>query len=190
MISFYINNNLLINIKNKKPNKIIKNSDTSILYLDDELVGLNIFNPSELNLEKGIVYLTEELINKIKKMTDIDLSTYPQNNFVVAKIIECEKINETHLSKCSVEIDNKEIVQIVCGAPNAKKGLITVCAKVGSIMPSGMEIKSGKLMNNDSNGMLCSYKELNIQQENSGIIELSNDWKVGQIFKTMYANLK
>ncbi len=98
---------------------------------------------------------------------------------VVAEILACE--NHPDADKLQVCQVNKgdEIVQIVCGAPNARAGLKTALSQIGAVLPNDFKIKKSKLRGVDSFGMLCSEVELGISQEGSGIIELSSDAPVG-----------
>ena len=98
---------------------------------------------------------------------------------VVARIVECTKHPEADkLQVCRVDAGNGTMLQIVCGAPNARPGLVaplaTIGAKVGEIT-----IKAAKLRGVDSNGMLCSAKELGLDADASGLLELPADAPVG-----------
>src|SRR5690606_24461133 len=70
-------------------------------------------------------------------------------------------------------------VQIVCGAPNARAGLKAPLATVGASLPGGIAIKAAKLRGVESQGMLCSAKELGIDADASGLLELPADAPVG-----------
>lgn len=108
---------------------------------------------------------------------------------MVGKILEVNLIPNTHLHICLVDIGDQQI-QIICGAQNVRIGLKTVVATPNLLMPNGNEIKKSKLMNYDSFGMLCSQKELNINNFNSqGIVELNDEYQVGQLFTKVYSNL-
>ncbi|MGV8942075.1 MAG: phenylalanine--tRNA ligase subunit beta [Lysobacter sp.] len=99
---------------------------------------------------------------------------------VVAQILSAEKHPEAdRLQVCQVDAGNGEIVQIVCGAPNARPGLKAPLAKVGAVLPGGMEIKPAKLRGIESFGMLCSAKELATDSDASGLLELPADAAVG-----------
>ncbi|MEO8742481.1 MAG: phenylalanine--tRNA ligase subunit beta, partial [Lysobacteraceae bacterium] len=99
---------------------------------------------------------------------------------VVAQIVSCAKHPEAdRLQVCSVEVGNGAMVQIVCGAPNARPGLKAPLAVVGAVLPGGMQIKPAKLRGVESNGMLCSAKELGIDIDASGLLELPDDAPVG-----------
>lgn len=103
------------------------------------------------------------------------------NGFTVAKILEAAKHPEADkLQVCKVESD-AGILQIVCGAPNARAGLFVVLAKEGTYIPgSDFTIKKTKIRGVESNGMLCSYEELALAGDSAGIIELPEGVKVGE----------
>ena len=109
--------------------------------------------------------LEVESINPIKN----ELS-----DFIVAKIIKAEKHpNADRLKLCDVDIGDKNILKVVCGAPNAKDGLLTVYAPPGSVIPKNkMKLEVSKIRGITSYGMLCSESELNISGESQGIISL------------------
>jgi phenylalanyl-tRNA synthetase beta chain len=99
---------------------------------------------------------------------------------VIAEILSCAKHPEAdRLQVCQVSIGSGEPLQIVCGAPNARPGLKAPLATVGANLPGGMAIKSAKLRGVDSFGMLCSAKELAIDPDASGLLELPADAPVG-----------
>jgi phenylalanyl-tRNA synthetase beta chain len=99
---------------------------------------------------------------------------------VVAEIVACEKHpNADKLRVCEVSIGSGKL-QIVCGAPNARVGLKAPLAKVGAKLPNGIEIKKASLRGVESNGMLCSAKELGIDADASGLMELPADAPVGE----------
>ncbi len=98
---------------------------------------------------------------------------------VVAQIVSCEKHPEAdRLKLCKVSIGT-ETVQIVCGAPNAREGLKAPLAMVGATLPGGLQIKPAKLRGVESFGMLCSARELGIDADASGLLELPADAPVG-----------
>ena len=86
---------------------------------------------------------------------------------VVAEILSCARHPDAErLQVCQVSVgDAANPLQIVCGAPNARPGLKAPLATVGAQLPGGMAIKAAKLRGVDSNGMLCSAKELQIDPE-------------------------
>lgn len=104
----------------------------------------------------------------------------PLDGVVVAEIVECAPHPDADkLRVCQVAIGAGETVQIVCGAPNARQGLKAPLATVGTVMPGGMQIRKAALRGVDSFGMLCSAKELGIDADASGLLELPADAPVG-----------
>ena len=98
---------------------------------------------------------------------------------IVAKIVECKAHeNSDHLHVLMVDDGTGTLRQVVCGAPNARVGLISALAIPGCII-DGHEIVSGKLRGVLSDGMMCSAKELGIGDDHSGIIELPSDKVIG-----------
>ena len=85
-------------------------------------------------------------------------------NLVIGEVIECFMHPDSdHLHVCKVNIGN-EVLSIVCGAPNVRKGLKVIVALPGAILPDG-EIKKGIIRGQESNGMLCSIKELGLDNK-------------------------
>jgi phenylalanyl-tRNA synthetase beta chain len=99
---------------------------------------------------------------------------------VVAKILSAEKHPDAdRLQVCKVDVGLDEPLQIVCGAANARAGLIAPCAMVGAELP-GISIKQAKVRGIESFGMMCSSKELGISAEATGLLELDSNAVVGQ----------
>lgn len=102
---------------------------------------------------------------------------------VVGEILTAEQHpNADRLRVCTVSIGSGEPLSIVCGAPNARVGLRVPVALVGARLPGGLEIKAAKLRGVDSFGMLCSGKELGIDSDANGLLELPTDVPVGGSF--------
>lgn len=98
---------------------------------------------------------------------------------VVARILSCEKHPQAdRLQVCQVDAGQGEPLQIVCGAPNARAGLVAPLAVVGARVGE-ITIKAAKLRGVASNGMLCSAKELGVDADASGLMELPDDAPVG-----------
>ena len=99
--------------------------------------------------------------------------------FKIAKILKAEKHpNADKLKVCDVTIGTSEILKVVCGASNAREGLITIYAPPGAVIPkTNLELKVAKIRGIESKGMLCSESELNLSEESDGIIELKNKEK-------------
>ena len=133
----------------------------------------------------------------IEKLTDIGLEveSYEKinsdlDNFKVAKIINTEQHpNADRLRVCEVDIGEQNTVKVVCGAPNAKKDLLTVYAGPGSIIPkNNMKLSISKIRGVTSYGMLCSESELNISKESEGIAELKTSRFSDKIGKNFFKN--
>ena len=106
-------------------------------------------------------------------------------NLVIGKILECKDHPDSdHLHLCKVDI-GREVLDIVCGAPNARAGIKVIVALVGAKLPGG-EIKAGKIRGYESNGMLCSKAELGLdskfleEKDKAGIHELGEDAILGE----------
>lgn len=98
---------------------------------------------------------------------------------IAARIVECEPMTGSdHLHILKVDDGTDTLRQVVCGAPNARVGLVSALALPGCVI-EGHEIKAGKLRGVMSNGMMCSARELGIGDDHSGIIELPDDTKIG-----------
>ena len=123
----------------------------------------------------------------IEKLTDVGLeveSVEKQSgefdDFIVAKILKAEKHPDADkLKVCDVDVGKENPVKVVCGAPNAIEGLLTIYAPPGSVIPKNqMKLVVSKIRGVSSYGMLCSESELNLSDESDGITELSsNDFK-------------
>jgi phenylalanyl-tRNA synthetase beta chain len=108
-------------------------------------------------------------------------------NVVTAKIISVDKHpNADKLSLCKVS-DSNNIFSIVCGAPNVAEGAVVALAKIGAVLPGNFEIKKSKIRGIESEGMLCSQKELGLCEQSDGIMILDAQIKIGlpleEIFK-------
>lgn len=98
---------------------------------------------------------------------------------IVARIESCEPVTGSdHLHVLQVNDGTGKLRQVVCGAPNARAGLVSALALPGCVV-GGHEIKSGKLRGVLSDGMMCSEKELGISDNHDGIMELPSDSVIG-----------
>ena len=108
---------------------------------------------------------------------------------VVAEVVECvNHENSDHLHVCKVDAGTGELLQIVCGAPNVRKGVRVPCAVVGAVLPGEFRIKKAKLRGVLSEGMLCSARELGISEDHTGLWILPADAPVGEDIRR-YADL-
>ena len=201
MLFFYnkkmLGETLLITIQSKE--EVTYEDKKNITLIKDEngaLVGLNIFNVENLKLDgEGSIDLTDEQKEVLQKRLEkngikIDLEGNNDEFFVVGEVLSCEKHPDADkLQVTEVKVSEEETLQIVCGAPNVEAGQKVVVALSGAMMPSGLLIKKSKLRGVESNGMLCSKRELGLPQEEArGILVLEADTKVGTRVKDL--NLK
>ncbi len=107
------------------------------------------------------------------------------SNLVIGEIKSCEEHPDSdHLHVCMVDV-GKEVLQIVCGAPNARKGIKVIVALPGAVLPGDVVIKKGTIRGVESNGMLCSMAELGLEskflrpEDKEGIHELPDTAIIG-----------
>ncbi|MBE7939941.1 MULTISPECIES: phenylalanine--tRNA ligase subunit beta [Ramlibacter] len=110
----------------------------------------------------------------------------PFSKVVVGEIKDAvQHPNADRLRVCQVDVGQGSLLNIVCGAPNARVGIRVPCALVGAELPPGedgkpFQIKLGKLRGVESQGMLCSARELQLSEDHGGLLELAADAPVGQ----------
>lgn len=133
---------------------------------------------NDQDLKELAVKITKAGINVEKVITNhID-------NLVIGEVVDCiDHPDSDHLHVCQVNIGSV-VTQIVCGAPNVRKGLKVIVALPGAILPGNFEIKKSKIRNQESNGMICALYELGLEEKtieayNRGIEELDSSAKVG-----------
>ena len=150
-----------------------------------------------------IGWLKEHLDTKYKdnqiveNLTDVGLEVESFENvssdldsFKIAKITNVKQHpNADRLKVCEVDIGQKNTVTVVCGAPNAKKDLLTVYAGPGSVIPKNkMKLTVSKIRGVTSYGMLCSESELNLSEESEGITDLKSSKYSNKIGKNFFKN--
>ena len=120
--------------------------------------------------------LLEKLTNVGLEVENIENLSEGSDLFKIAKIIKVEKHpNADRLKVCDVDVGEKEYKKVVCGATNAKGGLLTIYAPPGAIIPkSKIKLEVAKIRGVTSHGMLCSESELNLSDQSEGITELSS----------------
>ncbi len=187
---------LLVQLTSEKVEKVVTEIVGDITFVksveNDDVLAINIFqfsNYYKLNIT-GPVTLSEEFVEIVQKaitsngsdyILDVDLSP----KFVIGYVESLEQHpNADKLKVCQVSI-GEEKLQIVCGAPNVEAGQRVVVAKVGAVMPSGMQIKDAELRGVASSGMLCSARELALPNapEVKGILVLDETAVVGSPFE-------
>ncbi len=132
----------------------------TVLSKGDEVVGLNIKTEREFTSHLIDANEFKEEIQQYYGEVEIE---FP---FVYGEITSCEAHpKSTKLQVCQIDIAQDELVQIVCGAANCAANNLAIVARVGAVMPTGMNIVPSKLIDVDSAGMLCSNYELGIEKE-------------------------
>ena len=133
---------------------------------------------------KEDVYNLAENMTKVGNEYDSEGMLIEATNLVIGEVLECKMHPDSdHLHVCKVNT-GKEVLQIVCGAPNVRKGLKVIVALPGAKLPGG-EIKKSVIRGVESNGMLCSIAELGIEskflkeEDKAGIHELDKEAPVG-----------
>lgn len=138
-----------------------------------------------VNIDVDLKTLAEDMTN-VGNEYDSCENLINATNLVVGEVIECEMHPDSdHLHVCKVNV-GAEILQIVCGAPNVRKGLKVIVALAGAVLPGDFKIKKGNIRGVESNGMLCSIAELGLEskflkpEDKEGIHELPENSKVGE----------
>jgi phenylalanyl-tRNA synthetase beta chain len=130
----------------------------------------------------------EEIANKLNaiglEVEGIDDPSRRLAGFHVARVLTAgPHPNADKLQVLTVDAGTGEALQVVCGAPNARVGMVGVLGLAGAVVPSnGMELKKAELRGVESNGMMCSSRELELGDDHDGIIELPEDAPVGTSF--------
>ena len=137
-----------------------------------------------VDIDVDVKTLAEDMTN-VGNEYDSAENLLNATNLIIGEVLECEMHPDSdHLHVCKVNV-GKEILQIVCGAPNVRKGLKVIVALPGAKLPGG-EIKKGVIRGIESNGMLCSIAELGLEskflskEDKEGIHELPIEANVGE----------
>ncbi|MDB9760760.1 phenylalanine--tRNA ligase subunit beta [Pelagibacteraceae bacterium] len=127
-----------------------------------------------LNTKANEAKIIDQLTSIGLEVESVKESKSELSEFKIAKILKAEKHpNADKLKVCDVTLDGKKVIKVVCGAPNAREGLLTVYAPPGATIPkSNFKLKVAKIRGIESSGMLCSESELNLSTKSDGIIEL------------------
>ena len=188
---------LLIVIDNEaQATHIETRDDICVIYNNDKVIGINVFNISEVVKFKneGRIVLPSDtvidIINARLEAFNIEKLDYvTETGFKVGKILSVEEHPEsTHLHCLKVDIKD-QVLDIVCGAINVKEDMLVVVATIGTTMMDGTVIKPGKLLGEISNGMCCSPRELGIKIEYPPhhLLELE-DVEIGSDFFSLKSN--
>ena len=150
------------------------------------ILSLN-FVKDYIDLDKNLsVKDIAEAMTKAGNEYDSAQKLINATNLVIGEIKECKMHPDSdHLHLCKVDVGDK-ILDIVCGAPNARAGIKVIVAQVGAELPGGVKIKKGTIRGQESNGMLCALYEIGIdkkylsEEDKNGIHELPQDAPVGE----------
>ncbi|MHA8262849.1 YtpR family tRNA-binding protein [Lactobacillaceae bacterium Melli_B3] len=169
---------------------IVKITDAN----SDQVLGYNFFNASQLIPEiksvNGQVELDQTKVDQLNQALDnagfddrLSVDTDPK--FVVGYVkTVTDHPKSDHLKITETEVDGGQNLQIVSGSPNMQADIKVVVAKVGTMMPSGLIIWPGELKGVESDGMICSGRELRIPNapQKPGALILPDDYQVGTQF--------
>lgn len=133
----------------------------------------------------------KELADKITKsgieVEGVETLNEGIKGVVIGHVVEKEQHpNADKLNKCLVDLGGEAPVQIICGAPNVDKGQKVAVATIGAVLPGNFKIKKAKLRGEESNGMICSLKELGVdpkvvaKEYSEGIFVFPNNVQVGE----------
>ncbi len=138
-----------------------------------------------IDIEEDVKKIAEDM-TKVGNEYDSCGKLINATNLVIGEVKECEMHPDSdHLHVCKVDVGN-DILQIVCGAPNVRKGLKVIVALAGAELPGDFKIKKGNIRGVESNGMLCSIAELGLESkfltsaDKDGIHELPEDAVIGE----------
>ena len=127
--------------------------------------------------------LDEELVKligaRLVEVEGVTKETHKYDNIYIVRVAACEKIPDTHLTLCQIDCGKPELVQVVCGAPNVREGMLAVWIAPGAVVPASVHedapfvIGKRKMRGYESNGMLAGADELDFGDDHSGIVEIS-----------------
>ena len=157
----------------------------------ENVIGYNLLNASKYlgSLNNGLIKFSDEQVDAFNEILEkygfLAVTVDKTPRFIVCEVVSmCDHPDSDHLHICQVNLGNEE-TQIVCGAPNVEQGQRVVVATIGAIMPSGLVIKPSKLRKVDSNGMICSARELGLPNapQVRGILVLDKEkYNIGESF--------
>lgn len=133
--------------------------------------------------------LSEQLSMAGLEVDDVAAVAGEFTGVVVGEVIECgQHPDADKLQVTKINVGGHDLIDIVCGAPNCRLGIKVAVAMVGAVLPGNFKIKKAKLRGQPSFGMLCSFSELGMGDDHSGILELPNDAPIGTDLR-VYLNL-
>lgn len=124
--------------------------------------------------------LSEQLSMAGLEVDDVAAVADQFSGVIVGEVVECgQHPDADKLQVTKINIGSNELLDIVCGAPNCRLGIKVAVATVGAVLPGNFKIKKAKLRGQPSFGMLCSFSELGMGDDHSGILELPSDAPIG-----------
>ncbi len=140
-----------------------------------------------LNTNEDLKTITETLTNIGLEIENVEDKSEDFKNFTVAKVTKTEKHPDADkLKVCQVKTKNGDF-QVVCGAPNAREGMLGIFAPENSYIPgTELLLKKTKIRGIESCGMLVSEREMGISDEHDGIIEIDSNHKIGELFSSIF----
>ncbi|MDT0581302.1 phenylalanine--tRNA ligase subunit beta [Brumicola blandensis] len=124
--------------------------------------------------------LSEQLSMAGLEVDDVAPVAEAFSGVVIGEVVECgQHPDADKLQVTKINVGGDELLDIVCGAPNCRLGLKVAVAMVGAVLPGNFKIKKAKLRGQPSFGMLCSFSELGMGDDHSGILELPADAPIG-----------
>ena len=129
--------------------------------------------PSEVSTEELVKLIGSRLV---EVEGTIDLAK-KYKGIKIVEVVSCEAIPETHLHLCQIDAGTGSNIQVVCGAPNVRKGMLAVWLQPGCIVPQtyggeNFELGVRKMRGYESNGMLAGLDEIDLGDDHSGIVEI------------------
>ncbi|MBU6208024.1 MAG: phenylalanine--tRNA ligase subunit beta, partial [Alphaproteobacteria bacterium] len=143
-----------------------------------------------LDTEADLTTILDTLTRIGLEVEDVEDPAVRFAGFSIARVLSAAPHPQADkLQILSVDAGDGVPLQVVCGAPNARAGLVGVFGQAGAVVPAnGMELRVAAIRGVDSNGMMCSARELELGDDHAGIIELPDDAPVGTAF-VRYAGL-
>jgi phenylalanyl-tRNA synthetase beta chain len=136
-----------------------------------------------VDFEETPEQLRDLLTSRVVTVDELKALRADLQNIVVARVVEeGPHPDSDHLHVTKVDAGTGELLDVVCGAPNVTAGKLYPFAKSGTIMPNGLKIEKRKIRGQVSNGMICSARELDLGEEQDGVMELSIDVPPGTPF--------
>ena len=138
---------------------------------------------SHLETTAALTEITDKLTAIGLELEGVEDRAAKLKPFTVAYVVDAKQHPDADRLRVCIVDTGTEKLQVVCGAPNARTGLKAVFARSGTVIPgSGLELKKSMIRGQESNGMLCSAREMGLSDEHEGIIELPADAPLGKPF--------